>query len=57
MCLEHSETQCKELVEQLRVTKKRCDVQIAEVKRVCDQQIAALDRRLAEKEQVSAFTW
>lgn len=53
MCLEHSETQCKEFVEQLRVTKKGYDSQIAEMKLVCDQRIAALDRRLAEKEQVS----
>ena len=53
MCLEHSKTQCKELVEQLRVTKKSYDSQIAEVKLVCDQRIATLDKRLAEKEQVS----
>ena len=53
MSLEHGETQCKELVEQLTVTKKSYDSQIAEVKLVCDQRIATLDRRLAEKEQVS----
>lgn len=53
MSLEHSETQYKELVEQLTATKKSYDSQIAEVKLVCDQRIATLDRRLAEKEQVS----
>ena len=52
MCLEYSETQCKELAEQLRVTKNSHDSQIAEVKLVCDQRIAALNRRLADKEQV-----
>lgn len=52
MCLEHSETQCKELAEQLRVTKNSHDSQAAEVKFVYDQRIAALNRRLADKEQV-----
>jgi nucleoid DNA-binding protein len=53
MCLKHSDTQCKELVEQLRATKNSHNSQIAEVKHACDQCIAALNRRLAEKEQVS----
>ena len=48
--------QCIELVEQLRVTRKGCDKQIAEVKHVCEQHIAALDKRLAEKELVRAVT-
>ena len=53
--LEHSEAQCKELLEQLTVTKKGHNSQVAEMKFACDQRIATLDRRLAEKEQVSAI--
>ena len=54
-CLEHSEKQCKKLLEQLSVVKKGYDSQIAEMKLVCDQRITVLDRMLANKEQVSAL--